>query len=310
MQPTALFGVRAEFDVPATMRDGAVLRANVYRPDDGGAGRFPVLLMRLPYGKDFPLGSSLLNPEQAARRGYIVVIQDVRGAFTSDGDFEPMRNESEDGADTVAWAAGLLGADGNVAMYGGSYMGFTQWAAAREAPPALKAMTPLITWADPNEGVLTRGGVYELGLEGAWLLQRGLDVLARRNRGNPVELGKAFYGLAREMDALATTGYTETPLQQFGPLTRLDLNQPVVEGLSHREDLAYQEPVRVAAAYSVARIPMLHIGGWYDIFLAGTIANFVGMRVGAKSPAARVAQRLLIGPWAHVPYIDASLALG
>src|SRR5215469_2599881 len=99
MMPQVPYGVRADFDVPATMRDGKVLRANVFRPDDGGAGTYPVLLMRMPYGKDFPLGSSLVNPVQVARRGYIVVVQDVRGTFTSGGEFHPFIYEAADGAD-------------------------------------------------------------------------------------------------------------------------------------------------------------------------------------------------------------------
>jgi putative CocE/NonD family hydrolase len=294
MQPTMISGVRADFDVSATMRDGVVLRANVFSPDDGGTGRYPVLLMRLPYGKDFPLGSSLMNPAQVARRGYIVVVQDVRGTFTSEGEFDPMRNEGADGADTVEWAAQLPGANGSVGMFGGSYMGFTQWAAAREAPAALKAMVPLITWADPNEGVFSRNGVFELGLEGAWLLQRGLDVLSRRNRGNPVAQGQAFHGMAREFDRLAESGYAEVPLQPFGPLARLGLDQPATEGLARREDLAFQDPARVMPAYTAAPIPMLHIGGWYDIFLNGTIRNFNAMRAEGNAD-----QCLVIGPWSH-----------
>ncbi|MGE5333096.1 MAG: CocE/NonD family hydrolase [Nitrososphaerota archaeon] len=294
MPPTIIAGVRADFDVPVTMRDGVILRANVFRPDDGGEGRYPVLLMRLPYGKDFPLGSSLLNPAQAARRGYVVVVQDVRGTFTSDGEFDPMRNEDSDGADTIAWAAHIPGSNGTVGMFGGSYMGFTQWAAAREGPSALRAMAPMITWADPNEGVFSRNGVYELGLEGSWLLQRGLDVLARRHQNNPEELGRAFYELAQEFDHLVDSGYAELPLHQFGPLARLELHHPATEGLARREDLAYQDPARVTPAYGAARIPMLHIGGWYDIFLNGTIRNFNAMRAQGNEN-----QYLLIGPWSH-----------
>ncbi|HEX5571947.1 MAG TPA: CocE/NonD family hydrolase, partial [Ktedonobacterales bacterium] len=101
--------VTVQYDVPATMRDGVTLRANIYRPDDGGAGQYPVLLTRLPYGKDLPLGSSLLDPGQAARRGYIVVIQDVRGTFTSEGAWYPFKHEREDGLESVAWAANLPG---------------------------------------------------------------------------------------------------------------------------------------------------------------------------------------------------------
>lgn len=296
MQPM-ISGVRADFDVPATMRDGVILRANVYRPDDGGEGRYPVLLMRLPYGKDFPLGSSLINPAQVARRGYIIVVEDVRGTFTSDGEFDPMRNESEDGVDTVEWAANLPGADGTVGMFGGSYMGFTQWAVAREAPAALRAMAPLITWADPNDGVFSRNGVFELGLENTWLLQRGLDELSRRHRGNPQDQFRAFARMAHEFDHLVESGYAEVPLQRFGPLARLDLDRPATEVLAQREDLAYQEPASVAPAYLAARIPMLHIGGWYDIFLNGTLRNFAAMLASGNAH-----QYLVIGPWSHTTF--------
>lgn len=294
MQRTMVSGVRADFDVPATMRDGVVLRANVYRPDDDGEGHYPVLLMRLPYGKDFPLGSNLLHPAQVARLGYIVVVQDVRGTFTSDGNFDPMRTEESDGADTIAWAANLPGANGKVGMFGGSYMGFTQWAAARVAPQPLQAMVPFITWADPNVGLASRNGVYELGLETVWLMQRGLDEMSRRHRGNPAGMARAFADLAHEFDNVVQSGFYEAPLQGFAPLARLGLDKPLTEGLAHREDHVYQDPARVAPAYDVAPIPMLHIGGWYDIFLDGTIHNFNAMRArGVEN------QYLLLGPWSH-----------
>src|SRR6266568_1808417 len=106
-----------EFDVPATMRDGTILRANVYRP--ASEGQWPVLLTRLPYGKDFPSGTAVLDPSQVARRGY-------------------------------------------VGMYGISYFGFTQWAAAVHQPPALKALVPYMTWSDPLNGEVFRGGALEL----------------------------------------------------------------------------------------------------------------------------------------------------
>src|SRR5579884_3863807 len=148
--------ITVDFDIPATLRDGTVLRANVYRP--AGEGRWPVLLTRLPYGKDLPLGTSFLDPVQAARRGYVVVVQDTRGRFASEGDWSPFRFEAEDGFDAIAWAAGLPYADGQVGTYGASYFGFTQWSAATLQPPALKAMVPAITWADPFNGLSYRGG--------------------------------------------------------------------------------------------------------------------------------------------------------
>src|SRR6266699_1565778 len=132
-----------EFDVPATMRDGTVLRANVFRP--AGEGKWPALLTRLPYGKDFPLGSSVLDPAQVARRGYVVIVQDTRGRFTSEGEWEdPMRHEALDGYDTVEWASKLQYSNGLLGMYGISYFGFTQWASLIEQPQALKAAMPIM----------------------------------------------------------------------------------------------------------------------------------------------------------------------
>ncbi len=120
--------ITVDFNVPARMRDGTILRANVYHPVR--EGQWPVLLTRLPYGKDLPLGSSVMDPVQVARRGYVVIVQDTRGRFTSEGEWDPMRNEALDGVDTIEWASKLPYSDGNVGMYGASYLGFTQWSAA------------------------------------------------------------------------------------------------------------------------------------------------------------------------------------
>src|SRR5438045_6057121 len=95
--------ITVDFDVPARMRDGTVLRANVYRP--AGEGHWPVLLTRLPYGKDAGATFSALDPAQAARQGYLVVVQDTRGRGRSEGEWYPFRAEAEAGADTIAWAA-------------------------------------------------------------------------------------------------------------------------------------------------------------------------------------------------------------
>src|SRR5438105_735795 len=112
----AMASITVDLDVGAKMRDGAVLRANVYRP--AGDGPWPVLLTRLPYGKDLPLGATTLDPVQAARRGYVVVVQDTRGRFASEGEWYPIVNEAADGVDTIAWAAELPGSSGRVGMYG------------------------------------------------------------------------------------------------------------------------------------------------------------------------------------------------
>ena len=93
MSTALLQGVAVEFDAPVPMRDGTVLRANVFRPE--GSGSWPVLLNRTPYGKDLPAANLVLDAVQAARRGYLVIVQDTRGRFNSGGEYEPFRNEAE-----------------------------------------------------------------------------------------------------------------------------------------------------------------------------------------------------------------------
>ena len=287
-----------DYDVPARMRDGVTLRANVYRPAD--EGQWPVLLTRLPYGKDFPLGSSIMDPAQVARRGYVVVVQDTRGRMTSEGKWVPFFYEPEDGVDTVAWAAQLPHSNGQVGMYGASYFGFTQWAAAIHQPPALKAMVPFQTWNDPLNGVLFRGGALELGTSGSWQLSMALDVLMRRHQGNPEALGQAIYLLAREMDALGTSGYASLPLKEFAPLKKQDVAPYFFENFSHpmERDFELIRPLHILGHHQNVTVPTLNIGGWYDIFLQDTIANFNIMRKEGSTPEARQS-KLLIGPWSH-----------
>ena len=284
--------VRVSFDVPATMRDGTVLRANVFRPARLDAPA-PVLLTRTPYGKDIA-GAQPLDPVQTARRGYIVVVQDVRGAFASEGEWFPFVHEADDGEDTVAWAATLDGANGSVGMFGGSYVGFTQMAVAQRRAPALRAIAPMITWDDPDDGVLTRGGVPELGTSANWTLLRGFDQLVKRHQGDARALGAAIYQLASELDRLPTSGYAELPLGSFGPLARMRMLDAFAAGVQEPRDAALFDALRVGGDHTRADLPALHIGGWYDVFLCGTIRNFLSMRE-RTAPA----QYLLIGPWSH-----------
>ncbi|MBA3424123.1 MAG: CocE/NonD family hydrolase, partial [Rubrobacter sp.] len=132
------------------MRDGTTLMSNVYRPAD--ESEYPVLLTRLPYGKDQARDFTYFDPLRAARRGYIVVVQDVRGRFASEGEFGTFPQEIEDGYDSVEWAAKLPGSDGQVGMWGLSYFGKTQWHAATTQPPSLKSMVPGQTWGNHLNG--------------------------------------------------------------------------------------------------------------------------------------------------------------
>src|SRR5438270_615583 len=138
--------INVELDVPVSMRDGTVLKANIFSPD--GEGHFPVLVERTPYNKNvgMALGFEAID---AARAGYIVVRQDTRGSFASEGEWIPWKHERNDGYDTIEWAAALPKSNGRVGTFGGSYTGSTQWSSAIAQPPHLAALAPMVTWADP-----------------------------------------------------------------------------------------------------------------------------------------------------------------
>ena len=185
-------------------------------------------------------------------------------------------------------------------MYGGSYFGFTQWSAAVHTPPALKAMVPYITWNDPFNGVLFRGGALELGISASWQMTMGLDVLLRRFRGNPDprQLGYALYSLVKDIDALGTQGYWSLPLNKFAPLKRNDVSPAFFDNIEHEMSREEAEPLFILGKHEGVKVPTYNAGGWYDIFLKDTIENFRIMREQGTTPEARQT-KLLIGPWTH-----------
>ncbi|MFF4274302.1 CocE/NonD family hydrolase [Streptomyces sp. NPDC001536] len=281
--------IQVEFDVPAEMRDGTVLRADVYRP--GGTGPWPVLLSRLPYGKQMALAIALLDPLAAARRGFMVVLQDTRGRFASEGEWEPWTYEESDGYDTVRWAAALPGANGSVGMIGASYFGHTQWMAALSKPPELKAIAPMVAWSDPDDGLWTRGGAIELGITAPWSLMMGADALMRRHSTDPAALGGSLVGLVQDLDGLADGGYGELPAGRFPAFARHDLPELGYERSRREPDWA--RTARVAGRHDEVDLPTFQVGGWYDIFTQGTLDNFTAMRRAGR-PAT-----LIMGPWSH-----------
>jgi predicted acyl esterase len=142
-------------DVPVTMRDGVVLRADVYMPT--AVGKVPVLLVRTPYDNS----GEAETCTEAAQRGYICIAQEVRGRYRSEGEWYPFKHESDDGYDTIEWAAALPNSNWKVAMFGESYVGATQWLAALAEPPHLIAIQPSLTASDYHEGWVYQGGALE-----------------------------------------------------------------------------------------------------------------------------------------------------
>ena len=154
-----------ERDVSVPMRDGTVLRADIDRPDK--KGNFPVLVYRTPYGKEFAL-KDYSTFQHAVERGYVVVIQDVRGRYASAGEFRPYENEGRDGYDTIEWAAKQRWSNGMVGTFGLSYPGAVQWLAAVESPPHLRAMVPAMTFSTP-QNFFYAYGLWDLSwIEWVW----------------------------------------------------------------------------------------------------------------------------------------------
>jgi hypothetical protein len=278
------------------MRDGVTLMSNVYRPAAGGP--YPVLLARLPYGKDLPLGTSFLDPVKAAGAGYIVVVQDVRGRYRSEGKFVPFVREYEDGYDTVEWAASHPKSNGSVGTYGLSYFGKTQWHAAVMRPPSLKSMAPALTWGNHLNGVQMRGGVQELGLMQFWAQSSlTLDLLFRKYDEDREKIGEKLPSLVSTIDELlAGGGYDVLPLTD---LPNPDELAPFVEGgFGRGVDHEGWDYLNIEGKYDSVDAPTFHIGGWYDCFVGETLKQYEAMKARSSGAGMRP-PRLMVGPWTH-----------
>jgi putative CocE/NonD family hydrolase len=156
------------------MRDGVTLRADIYRPK--AEGKFPLLLTRTPYDKNRVIDFCL----KAAARGYVVVAQDVRGRYASEGDWYPFKYESQDGYDTVEWAAALPYSNGRVGMFGGSSVGATQYLAAIAKPPHLAGICPDVTASNYHDGWTYQGGAFEQWFGESWTTGLAANTIDRR----------------------------------------------------------------------------------------------------------------------------------
>lgn len=288
--------VDKQTDVAATMRDGTVLRADVYRPQTSDP--VPVVLMRTQYGKSAAQiqPSRYRTPDWFASHCYLVVVQDVRGIGKSEGTFTEFGNDTHDGYDTVEWAAGLPGSNGRVGMYGSSYVGATQWLAAIETPPHLTTIVPANTASDYYDGWTYEGGAYRLGFVEPWAMGTiGLESAEQR-------ADKATADQLRTDLQNITSWLNYRPYKDFPPLQP---GNPAVAPWyfdwirnSVRNDYWKQWSIR--DRYPNVRVPVLDIEGWYDAFLAGGVENFTGMVERGGDPRARQNQRLVIGPWDHL----------
>jgi putative CocE/NonD family hydrolase len=294
---TALGAVAVDFNVAVPMADGVELAADIFRP--AAQGRYPVILIRTPYDKQVAAASmgafGGLSPLRAAAEGYVVVVQDVRGTSASDGRLRHFRDEAEDGATTVAWAAAQEWSNGAVGMAGASYLGGTQLLAATRTPSALKAILPTWTASEYYDGWAYQGGAFQLGAMLSWGAGLAVaDLFRREARGEDVSAGREAL--------MATAADPWTAYEQL-PLTALPGHVPLLSNygdwLAHPDRDEFWRATAINERYGSIDVPALHIGGWSDIFLKGTLENYAGLRRGAASEHARANQHLLITPWGH-----------
>jgi uncharacterized protein len=276
------YAVTFQQGIEAKMRDGTILRADIYRPK--AEGMFPILLQRTPYNKNGDAGFGL----KAAARGFVVVIQDVRGRYTSDGEWYPFLYESNDGFDTVEWAAALPYSNGKVGMFGGSYVGATQMLTAIAHPPHLAGICPVVTASNYHDGWTYQGGAFEQWFNESWTSGLAQDTLNR--------------SVQKHTNAL--TGMWTLPLAEY-PL--FDLPQTVsnkeptntlapyfLDWLAHPSYDDYWKRWSIEDHYSEIQVPVLTVAAWYDIFLGGSLRNYIGLKARGGTEVARRGQHLLV----------------
>ena len=296
------YRVAVHKDVPFQTRDGVTLRADVYRPD--AEGRFPVLLTRLPYDKNSRQRDAI---DYFVERGYVMVGQDTRGRFASDGDeYYPLIWEAQDGYDAVEWAAGLPWSDGNVGTIGQSYLGATQYLLLPTRPPHLKTAFPVSASADFHQSwVYHTGGAFEFGWQIPYAILMARDSIQRRGLAESL-----LPALEREItdpvipfaQPLTEAAYKRLPLTDWA-----ELLEPVArylgDYLRHPDDGPYWWAVNLERQLYNVDVPVYHVTSWYDIFLRGGLTAFCGLQEQALGETARANQKLLVGPWAHLfPY--------
>jgi uncharacterized protein len=274
--------VVVERGVKTAMRDGVVLRSDIYRPNR--EGRFPVLLQRTPYNKSGEGGFGY----RAAASGYVVVIQDVRGRYTSDGEWRPFQHESQDGYDTVEWVASLPYSNGKVGMFGGSYVGATQMLTAIAHPPHLAGICPVVTASNYHNGWTYQGGAFEQWFNESWTSGLAQDTLNR----------------IVQKDTNAMKGIWKLPLAGYplfnsaGGLPDVDspneLAPYFLDWLAHPNYDEYWKRLSIEEHYPDIKVPALTIAAWYDIFQGGSLRNYIGISTKGGSEEAKRGQRLLV----------------
>jgi uncharacterized protein len=285
-------GVTLERAIPFTLSDGTTLISDHYYPRHPSPA--PTLLMRQPYGRDIASTVVYAHPAWFARQGYNVVIQDVRGRGGSTGVFYPFRSEGPDGAETIAWLRTRPECNGRIGMYGFSYQGATQLLAAAEQPPGLQCIAPAMTACDLYAGWFHHNGALRLASSLGWGIQMLKEDARRRHHHEASARLEAAWANIRSQS-------THLPYAQHPAITDPALPSYVRDWFAHPTPGPYWTDQDISLRAHQIAIPALHLSGWYDTYLEGSIRGFDLLR---REAASRDHQYLIAGPWSHIPWSD------
>jgi putative CocE/NonD family hydrolase len=270
--------------------DGVELSTDIYRPETPGP--HPVLMMRQPYGRRIASAVVFAHPAWYAAHGYIVAIQDTRGRGDSGGAFRLLADDIDDGATALDWAADLPGANGKVGLYGFSYQGSNQFLAMAGARARggkrPDAIAPTMAAWSIRDDWAYEGGAFRLAGNIGWACQMGAE---QARLAGDAEAFAALAATGRGAPAGGAVPALPDALVRYAHYTHYQ------DWL--KDDPAYWETIAPSAHLrgDALDIPALHIGGWQDTMLGGTRASHAAFTAAAKAP-----QRLLIGPWQHMPW--------
>jgi putative CocE/NonD family hydrolase len=288
-------GVRLERGTACRLNDGITLASDHYYPE--GTGPWPTMFMRQPYGRDIASTVVYAHPVWFARHGYHVVIQDVRGRGGSTGEFYPFRHEGRDGAESIAWLRNHPACNGLIGMYGFSYQGATQLLAAAEQPEGLVCIAPHMTAGDLYRGWFYQRGALRLNSTLGWGIQMLREDARRKNLRDAVDRLESAWANVRTQSQHAPYGIHPAICSPGVPTYFHDW-------ITHREPGDYWSAQDIGTRYDRILIPALHLSGWFDTYLDGSIATWLALRKHAGSEFARYHQYLLAGPWIHIPWGD------
>ncbi len=295
--------------IKVAMRDGTRLSTEVYLPLR--AGRYPVVMERTPYADTAHrvvascFNTTIYNDVAIiafAQAGYAGVSQDARGTYTSEGTFHAMTQEAQDGYDAIEWAAKQPWSTGKVGMWGGSYVGLTQWQPAIHTPPHLAAIAPTFTASDYHDNWTYVNGVFDLWFGQSWLAGSFVtDQIFREGTAlgyTPAQVTAAETNWTTDYDTNMVSRWNwELPLTDFPQFQ--SFAPYYYDWLDHEYYDSYWAALDVETRYQNVKVPALNFGDWFDIFGVGTVRNYENMRVRGGTPQARAGTELVMGAYGH-----------